>query len=113
MIKIKSLNYQDGIVTFAITEQDKEDYVFFLSTRSYEFEKEKINVVSLKFPNCYKSVDGILHFFLRGTTFNQDERQMRVTLKDYLLIKKFLSYYNSEIDIMKKISKGEVVKIDE
>lgn len=104
MIKIESLNCQNGIVTFVITAQDKEDYVFFLSMRNYEFEKEKINVMSLKFPNCHKSADGILHFFLRGTSFNQDERQMKVTLEDYLLINKFLNYYNNEIDIIKKIS---------
>lgn len=98
MIKIESLNYQDGIVTFHISRQDAEDYTFFYPQRKYKFEGKTIVVSSKKFPFCKKESEKLC-FYIRGKNFIFDKAELKVTLTDYLLINEFLDFYNNETNL--------------
>ena len=114
MIEITADEFRDGLVTFHISRQDAEDYKYFASDKVYEFDGEIIEVGCAFLPDYYNYIrtengKSVSKFFLRGTNRKSDEINMKATINDYLLLNKFVNFYNKDYDVMKKISKGESI----
>lgn len=113
MIELKTDDFRNEVVTFHISKQDAEDYIYFASEKVFEIEGEIIKVCSKKYPDYYiigsEKGKRVSKFFLRGKDKKQDESKLKVTIDDYLLLNKFVNFYNKEYDVMKKISKGESI----
>lgn len=112
MIEITADEFRDGLVTFHISRQDAEDYKYFASEKVFEIEGEIIEVGCEFLPDYYIRTENgksVSKFFLRGKDKKQDESKLKATIDDYLLLNKFVNFYNKEYDVMKKISKGESI----
>ena len=110
MIELKTDDFRNEVVTFHISRQDAEDYIYFASTKVFEIDGEIIKVCRKEQPDYYtigrENGESISRFFLRGKDREKDEIKMKTTIDKYLLLNKFVNFYNKEIDVVKKISKG-------
>ena len=101
MIEITADEFREGLVTFHISRQDKEDYKYFASDKVYEFEGEIIEVGCEFLPDYYIRTENgksVSKFYLRGTNKKSDEIKMKATIDKYLLLNKFVNFYNKEYE---------------
>ena len=93
MIELKIEDFKDGIVTFHISRQDKDDYEKCNpSPFRIKMEGKQYFIISQKYP-CYQ--EGLNTFYIRGKNFVKDEQVMSCTIGGYLNLVKLLEMYNS------------------
>lgn len=92
MIELKVHKFEDGIVTFYISRQDKEDYKILKEERYVCLDNGKI--YSLQ--SCRHPTLDIKKLFVRGLSKERDETLLRTDFCDYLNIFECIKKYNKE-----------------
>ena len=94
MIELKIDEFENGMVSFHISRQDKEDYDRLQKQSClFEISGVKFFIVSGSYPSFYSDEK---QFFVRGDFKENDYDIMEVSISEYLIIFELVKKYNEK-----------------